>query len=444
MNRPWTRFLPALVRNKLSEQTVPQDVISNAGWLLADNVLRMGIGFLVGIWVTRYLGPERFGQLNYAIAFVTIFSFIALLGLDGIVVRNLVRTPSRRNEILGTTFALKCAGAISTIALILSTVFLLKPADYVTHLLVSITSIGLLFQAFGSVDFFFQAEVRAKYGAYARSCAFMIAAAAKIALILSHAPLAMFALVGTGEIALGSMGLVVAYRRHGYRLRECYPSLAMAKELLRDSWPLILTEMVTMIYMRIDRIIVGEMAGNAEVGIYSVAAMITEALLFIPLSIASSIFPGIVRAQEKGPSVFDEQLQRFYNIMAFAAYCVAVPVTLFAGWGIPLLFGAEYSRAGGMVIGLAWAGLFINLGFARSYYLTTMNWTRLHFFVDLLGCAANVALNLYLVPRYGGMGAVIASIIAYWLAVHGSCFLVRPLNRMGNMLTKAMLYPKFW
>ena len=130
--------------------------------------------------------------------------------------------------------------------------------------------------------------------------------------------------------------------------------------------------------------------------------------------------------------------------MAFAAYCVAVPVTLFAGWGMPLLFGAAYARSGGMLVGLAWAGLFINLGFARSYYLTTMNWTRLHFFVDFLGCAANVALNLYLVPRYGGMGAVIASIVAYWLAVHGSCFLVRPLNETGRMLTKAMLYPKFW
>jgi O-antigen/teichoic acid export membrane protein len=73
-----------------------------------------------------------------------------------------------------------------------------------------------------------------------------------------------------------------------------------------------------------------------------------------------------------------------------------------------------------------------------------MNWTRLHFITDLLGCIANIALNLVLVPRYGGMGAVIASAVSYWLAVHGSCFLFRPLIPTGVMLTRALCQPKPW
>lgn len=444
MNRSWTRYLPAFIRAKLEGRHALQSVIGNTGWLFADNVLRVGIGFLVGIWVTRYLGPERYGQISYAVAFVTVFSSVALLGLDGIVVRNLLRTPSDWDKIVGTAFTLKCIGGIVTAGMILATVGLLRSEDPMTRALVGITSLGLIFQAFGSIDFFFQSRLQAKYCAYARSIAFLLCSAIKVALILCKAPLIAFAWVGTGETAIGAIGLFAAYRINGYNFKQWRFTLVTAKELLHDSWPLILTDIVMMLSMRIDKIIIGELSGNAELGIYAVAALIAEALYFIPLSIASSCFPGIVRAREESEALFQEKLQRFYRLMAFAGYAVAIPMTLIAGWGVPFLFGASYARAGTMLIGLAWASLFINLGFARSHYLTTMNWTRLHFITDLFGCIANIALNLLLVPRYGGMGAVIASAASYWFAAHGSCFLFRPLNKTGRMITNAICYPKFW
>jgi O-antigen/teichoic acid export membrane protein len=97
-----------------------------------------------------------------------------------------------------------------------------------------------------------------------------------------------------------------------------------------------------------------------------------------------------------------------------------------------------------MLAVLIWSNIFTGLEMARSAFLTTMNWTRLYLLTVFLGCALNVALNLYLIPRYGGMGAVVASLIAYWFAAHGSCFLFKPLRRTGAMLTRALLYPKVW
>ena len=70
---------------------------------LGDKFLRMGFGLLIGVWVARYLGPEKFGLLNYAIAFVSLFNVFATLGLNNIVVRELVRKPSEKGEILGTS-----------------------------------------------------------------------------------------------------------------------------------------------------------------------------------------------------------------------------------------------------------------------------------------------------------------------------------------------------
>jgi len=444
MSNAWTRYLPAFIRNKVEGRLQLQQAITNTGWLFADNILRMGVGLLVTIWVTRYLGPEQFGLLSYATAFVMLFSSIALLGLDFIVVRNIVRDPSCRDETLGTAFVLKLAGGILASGLTLAAIVLFRPMDHLTRLLVGILTIGTVFQAFGTIDFWFQSQVQSKYSAYARSSAYLVICAAKVVLILFHAPLVAFAWAGLADIFLGSLGLVVAYRVNGHQIKEWRVTRTMAMALLRDSWPLMFTDIVILIYMRVDKIMIGELAGNAELGIYAVAALLAEALYFIPTAVTSSAFPSIVGAKGISEELFYERLQQFYNLMALLGYGVALPVTFLAGWGVPLLFGASYGKAGSMLVGLVWAGVFINLTMARNYYLTAMNWTRLHFVTDFMGCMLNVSLNLFLIPRYGGMGAVIASCISYWFAVHGTCFIFKPLNRTGLMLTRALIFPKAW
>jgi O-antigen/teichoic acid export membrane protein len=199
-----------------------------------------------------------------------------------------------------------------------------------------------------------------------------------------------------------------------------------------------------MVYMRIDQVMIGEMVGSEEVGIYSVAVQLVEVWYFIPGIIVSSVFPSIVEAKEMNDSIYYERLQKLYNFLAFMGYAVAIPVTFLAGWVIKTLYGAAYSAAGPMLAVLIWSILFTNLGVARSTFLTTMNWTRVHLLTVTLGCVVNVVLNYVLIPRYGGMGAVIASCIAYWFAAHGACFVYKPLHKTGRMLTKAIIYPRVW
>jgi O-antigen/teichoic acid export membrane protein len=444
MNQTWTRYLPAFFLQKLEGRLELQQAIGNTGWLFADRILHMVVGLVVSISVTRYLGPERFGLLSYAGAFVMIFSSIGQLGLDVVVVRNIVRNPSCRDETLGSAFLLKLFGGAAALVLILAAIALIRPGDRPTQMLVGITALGLLFQTFTTIDLWFQSQVSSKYTVYARSAAYLIVCAAKGTLIFLHAPLTAFAWAGVADIVLGSLGLVIAYRISGLQLSLWWTSRTMALELLRDSWPLMFSDILILIYMRVDKVMLGEISGNTELGVYSVAVLIAEMLYFIPVTVSSSIFPSVVRAKGVSEEFFHSHLQRFYNLMAFLAYSVALPVTFLAGWLVPFMFGANYSKAGPMLIGLAWAGVFINLMIARSYYLTAMNWTRLHFVIDFLGCVVNISLNLFLLPRYGGMGAVIASLITYWLVAHGLCFVFKPLNRTGVMMTKAMLYPKFW
>jgi O-antigen/teichoic acid export membrane protein len=105
----------------------------NTAWLFSEQILRLIAGFFVGVWVARYLGPEKFGLFSYALAFVFIFQGIAKLGLDGIVVRDLVQEPEKRDVYLGTSFWLKLLGGIITFLII--TIILVIQSLLTSHFL---------------------------------------------------------------------------------------------------------------------------------------------------------------------------------------------------------------------------------------------------------------------------------------------------------------------
>jgi len=440
----WARFLPSCILSRIAGRSYLQSVIGNIGWQFADHVVRMGIGFLVGIWLARYLGPERYGLFSYVLAFTVLFFPLATLGLDNIVVRNLVRDPTSRQLTLGTSFILKLVGGVFSFLAATVAIFILRPADRQSQWLVAIVAAGALFQAFNTIEVWFNSQVQAKYPVLARNAAFLVCALVKIALILAGASLFAFAWVGLLEVVAGAAGLVLVYRLQGQRLRQWASSLKMAGELLKDSWPLLFSGFVVVGYMRIDQVMLGEMVGSKAVGVYTVAVRLAEVWFFFATAVYWSVLPSLVEAKAASEALFYQRLQKYYNLTALAGYAIAIPVTLLADRLVLALFGAPYAEAGPMLAILIWATMFVYLETARSAFFNVMNLYRLYFATLALGAAVNVCLNLVLIPRYGGLGAAIASCVSYWFAAHGACFLFRPLRRTGVMLARAMVFPKIW
>ena len=135
-----------------------QKIIANFGWLVADKILRMIVGLFVGVWVARYLGPQQFGLWNYATAFSSLFISFAALGLDGIVVRELVKRPGSQNELLGTAFILKLIGAFVTLLVTIFVITLIRIGDNLTLWLVGISAAGFIFQSINVIDFLFSGK----------------------------------------------------------------------------------------------------------------------------------------------------------------------------------------------------------------------------------------------------------------------------------------------
>lgn len=387
----------------------------NTSWMFAVQMFRMIAELLVGIWVARYLSPEQFGVFSYAIAFAAIFGSVAKLGLDGIVVRDLVREPSLRDVYLGTAFWLKLAGAIATfVAIMLASQ--LTANDRTTNLYILIIASGTLFQSFEVVDFYFQSQVLSKFVSICKLAQLILSSVLKLYLILTKADLFGFVLVSVIDQMILALSLYVAYRYQKIGGFYRHFDLMVAKQLLQDSWPLILSSLLVMIYMRIDQIMIKEILGERAVGIYSAAVRISEVWYFIPMLLTNSLFPAIVSAKKINEELYKLRLQRLYTFMVWSAIAIALPMTLLSDWLVMYLYGAVYREAGQVLMFNIWAGVFVFLGVASSSWLANENLQQFALYRTLSGATANVILNLILIPNYGIVGAAISTVISYMIA----------------------------
>jgi len=382
---------------------------ANTSWLMGHRVLSMVVALFVGVYVARYLGPKRFGLLSYAGSFVGLFTALATLGLDGIMVRELVKTPERKDELLGTSFWLKAGSAI-LMWIGIATAIPFTHNDTQTNILIVIIAFAVIFQAFNVIDFNYQAEVKSKYVVYARLVQLVVSSITKLIFIWISAPLVWFACVFLLDAVVLAIGLTAMYLKNTGKVWYWKWRWQIAKELLKDSWPLILSGMVISIYMKIDQVMIKEMLDAEQVGLYAVAVRLSEAWYFIPVAITSSLFPAIINAKKKSEELYYQRLQKLYDLMVWLAVAIALPTTFLAPWIIRVLYGNAFLQASGVLSIHIWAGVFVFLGVASGKWFLAENYIKKNFYRTFLGMVVNVILNFVLIPQYGIMGAAVATL----------------------------------
>lgn len=429
--------------SRFKESDKFRQIAANAGWLFVDKILRMGVGVFVSIWVARYLGPLQFGNLNYAMAFVGLFGAFATLGLDGIVVRNIIKEPGRKEEILGSAFILKLIGGISALVISYSLVWAIRTDDILTIWLVGIIAIGFVFQAFDVIDLYFQSRLQSKYTVYARNSAFVIVSILKIFLILNEAPLIAFAWAALAEIIMGSIFLIAAYRINKHCMYKWRMRGQMMKQLLMDSWPLILSGLSIMLYMKIDQIMLGEMIGNKGVGIYSAATRISELWYFIPVIISASFFPYILQAKKMNDELYYARLEELFGFVALIAFSIAIPLSFLSTRIVLFCFGDNFVAAGPVLAIHIWAAPFVFLGVIQGNWDLTENLTKLSLYRTSAGAVINIVLNYFLIPLYSALGAAIATVISYSFSAYLFNCISRKTRPIFICQTRSLLFIRY-
>jgi len=418
-------------------------IMGNMGWLMVDRFVRMGFGLFVGVWVARYLGPIQFGSLNFALAFVSLFGVLTSLGLEGIVIREVLHNAHDTHEILGTTLVLRSGGGLLAVGMAIATLRLIQPHDKQALILVSILSLTLVFQAFDTIDSFFQSQVQSKKTVWAKNAAFLVFAAIRVSLIYAKAPLWTFAAASTGEIALGAAGLVLGYRLSGERMSAWHCNRTRAVQLLRQSWPLIFSGLAITIYMRLDTVMLKLMQGDLAVGMYSAATRVSEVWYFIPTAIVSSVSPAIMKVKDN-QELFYVRLRKLFSLMTMTACVIGSIVALSSHAIIRILYSSNYSRAAPVLAVHIWASVFVFLGVAQSPWDLSKNLLTLSLYRTLAGAVINIAINLILIPRFGAMGAAIATVVSYAFAGIITNAFSAQTRTIFYMQMKSFIPYRFW
>ena len=401
-------FLPNFTT--LKQHSGIRKYFANTSWLLGERILRMGVSLFVGIYVARFLGPEKFGLLSYALGFVMLFGTIASFGLNEILVRELLQEKTQIKELLSTAFFIRVFGFLMMGCIIIFALQFTNDDKY-THLMITIITLSIFFQSFNVIDCYFQSQVQSKYVVIVQFIQLLITSLIKIFLIINKATLIWFAIVFLIDQALLAILLLSIYRWKKEWFSVFSVRWKLAKQLFTNAWPLIFSGMMVSIYMKIDLIMIKEMLDAKAVGIYAAAVKLCEVLYFLPVVVMSSLFPAVVEARKKDLIVYRKQVYRIYEIMIGATAIVAIITTFLADWIVNILYGSIYQEAATILQIYIWAFVFVSLGVVSSKYLVAENLGIYALYRAVVGAIINITLNWYLIPVYGIKGAAFATLI---------------------------------
>jgi O-antigen/teichoic acid export membrane protein len=421
----WLRFLPTAWRRDLRHLDTLHAVIKNSSWLLGDRLVRTGLSLLIGAWIARHLGPSLYGEFAYVVALAALFQALSSLGLESIVVRNISQASAQAPCILGSAFALRVgAGMLAWISMV-ATVAGMRPGDSSEMVMVTLLGAGLVLQSSDIVELWFQSRTRSKLAVLAKVLAYVASSSIKVALILLDAPLWSFAAAQSADFAFAAVALTWAYRREPAPDRWQWDR-ATAWSMVREAWPLMFAGLSVVIYMRIDQLILRELATERELGLYSAIIPFSNIWHLLPVTLCASLLPKFAELRQSDAILYQRRLQQLYSLVAWIGIATTFITAMLATWLVELLLGPTYKDAAPILRWHALSNVFVFLGVAQSIAIISERTPHLSLLKTLSGAIASVALNLALVPHWGAVGAA-------WSAI-GSQF-------CAAMLTNAIFAP---
>lgn len=411
----------------------------NTSWLFGEKILRMIVGLFVGIWVARYLGPAQFGLFSYAQSFVALFSIIATLGLNSIIVRELVKKYYDKDILIGTAFWMMLSTSFFVILLLAISVNFTSN-DTFTNILIFIIASGTIFQSFNVIDLYFQSKVLSRYVVYVNIISLALSSIMKIALILNHASLMAFAWVILLDNIILALGFIYFYKKHNEHFSNWKFDRTIAIKLLKDSSPLIVAGVINSIYMKVDQVMIKEMLDNAQVGYYSATVRLSESWYTIGVIICNSLFPAIVNAKKISEKLYYQRIQNLFLFLIVISYALSISVYFLSDYIILFLYGKEFIEASPVLAIHIFSAIFVYLGVSSGRWLINENKTMLNFYRNLLGMIVNICLNLFFIPKYGIIGAAYASLLAYIAAFYLFDVFLEDTRKIFVLKTKSLIF----
>lgn len=419
-------------------------ILSNMGWLTLDQMSRLFVGVLVGVWTARYLGPSEFGLLNFATAFVAIVGSLATLGLNGVVVRHLILSPAEAPRILASAAVLQlvAGGCACILAIVLVRVTNTDSANAI--LLVTIAALALPFQWGSVVRYWYEAKVISRYVVWVDLSIFMAFSVVRVALILAQASVTYFAWSMAAQAACNSLALLVMHFAAFGRGVFSTPDLGTCRQLIRQGWPLALAGLAIIVYTRTDQLMLEMLCDSTSVGVYAAALKFSEIWYALPVILTASLFPSILLLRSTAPDHFRSRMQQLLRLLVAAAFFMGALMSVAAPTLVPMVFGDDYSQSASILRVQFWSAVFVFIGVASGNWLVAEGLQIHALYRTVFGALVNIAGNFVLIPPYGALGAAWATLLSQIVAAYLMDAVSVSTRPMFIMKTRALMFWRGW
>ncbi|MBM4231591.1 MAG: flippase [Gammaproteobacteria bacterium] len=412
------------------------------GWWATDRVLTAIASALVQIALARKLGPEDFGILSHALALVALLLPLSRAGLSGQLVKNILDDPKTEIDLLRSALFWRVTGAFA--AVLVGLLFLAETTQTRSPLgffaLIVLGAVGMALQVGESSV---QARSAPRELVPTRLLITVLAAMAKILALTQPIDLGLLAWIFGLEFLLQGLAQILLYRRYrGMWLFPEWNSQWSRYFSTRAPW-LVVSGLAEMVYLRIDILMLRELRGPVEAGIYSTAARLSEGWYAVPQIAMVAVFPLLWQMRDSAER-WNRGVQATADALLWSAIAVAIAIQVFAEHLVIFVFGQDYSAAAPILAVHIWAGVFVFTRALISRWLIAEDLLKISLWSHGAGAITNVALNLWLIPPYGAKGAALATLISYGIA-GWAAFLI-PVNTrpVALQVARAITLPLRW
>lgn len=384
--------------------------IRNAGWIIGEQVFQMAVSLVVGVLSARYLGPSNYGALNYTASFVTFFLPVATLGMEGVVIKKMIAHKEEEGLYLGSCMLLRVFSSLLSSVLILLIVAFLNPDDKLKWILVLIQSFQLSFRAIFILDAWFQRHLKSRYVSIGKMISCVLVACYKVFLLATAKSIIWFAFSNTLTDLVIAVVLYYFYRREDSQRLQI--RLEKGMDVLHESYHFILSGLMAAIYSQMDRIMLGSMMTDKDVGLYTTATALCGMWIFVPTAIINSFRPKIMELKKAGEEKqYQLRLEQLYSFIIWLCIAACAGVCILGRFVVHLLYGEAYLGAVQALRIAIWFETFAMIGTARGIWILCEGKNRYVKYYLAIGAAVNLVLNWLLIPIWGINGAAFATLI---------------------------------
>lgn len=417
-------------------------VVKNATWIIACKIAQSILQFIIGMISARYLGASNYGVINYAASVVAFVLPFMKLGFDAILVHELVESPEKEGEIMGTSLALNIFSSLVCMLGVLGFVSIANAGQTEKIVVCILYSVSVFCAALEMVQYWFQFKLQSKYSSIVMLVAYLVVSAYKIFLLVTAKSVAWFAISHAIEYGVIGVSLIVIYiKKGGQRLRF---SWGRAGKMLSKSKHYILASLMIVIIQNTDHVMLSFMDSDTATGIYSAAVTCLVVVQFVYVAIVDSFRPVILSEKKEGNiEAYEKSVSRLYSIILYLMIAQCVVFFIFSKLIVNILYGSDYAESATVLRYLVFYYVFAGMGLVRNVWILAEGKQKYLWVINLSGALLNVALNAVLIPFMGANGAALASLATQCFANFILGFIIKPMRKNNELMLKG-LNPKFF